>query len=267
MKTENRKEKAVQGRSAKLASEPDRAMSKQKSAKAAPSLERQADDTGTTTSPGRTGKKARQRALLLKIAARLFMKNGFAGTRIEDIAVEADISVPTVYAYFSSKRELLIEYLSETRHETLPVYDEVLANPPAAVDRAVAMLLYVNIREIRSREEKALWRELVSTRIAMNDHYDDKFDKSIVIFKAYIKKLLVHFVSTNQLDGSISLDVAVDMIYAVSVNNFHLLIASNSWTPERIWKRTEEQMMTFFGLSNVSGAARDPGAKSRSQRG
>jgi AcrR family transcriptional regulator len=56
--------------------------------------------------------RRQQRALesqerLLEAARRLFATRGYAETRIEDIAAEANVSVPTVYATFQSKRGVL----------------------------------------------------------------------------------------------------------------------------------------------------------------
>jgi len=44
---------------------------------------------------------------MLEAARRLFATRGYAETRIDDIAAEADVSVPTVYATFQSKRGVL----------------------------------------------------------------------------------------------------------------------------------------------------------------
>lgn len=44
---------------------------------------------------------------MLEVARRLFAERGYAETTIEAIASEADVSVPTVYATFQSKRGVL----------------------------------------------------------------------------------------------------------------------------------------------------------------
>lgn len=45
-------------------------------------------------------------AALLEAALELFLENGFAATRVEDIAARAGFSKGTVYLYFPSKRDL-----------------------------------------------------------------------------------------------------------------------------------------------------------------
>ena len=55
----------------------------------------------------RKQRAAESQERMLDAARRLFATRGFAETRLEDIAREADVSVPTVYAAFQSKRGLL----------------------------------------------------------------------------------------------------------------------------------------------------------------
>jgi AcrR family transcriptional regulator len=54
---------------------------------------------------------AHTQARILDAAAEAFVQNGFAGARIEDIAVAAGVAVPTVYKVFTNKRNLLMSAL------------------------------------------------------------------------------------------------------------------------------------------------------------
>src|SRR5688572_22128635 len=58
-------------------------------------------------SPLREQRAAETRAALLTAAHRLFVRDGWAGTGMRDVAAEAGVSTETVYAHFSSKRALL----------------------------------------------------------------------------------------------------------------------------------------------------------------
>jgi AcrR family transcriptional regulator len=51
---------------------------------------------------------AQTRRRIVDAAARVFEDQGFAGTRIEDVASEAGVAVPTVYKVFTNKVNLLI---------------------------------------------------------------------------------------------------------------------------------------------------------------
>ncbi len=56
----------------------------------------------------RSEQASRTRRRILEAAARVFEQQGFAGARIEDIAAEAGVAVPTVYKTFANKVNLLV---------------------------------------------------------------------------------------------------------------------------------------------------------------
>jgi AcrR family transcriptional regulator len=60
----------------------------------------------------RSEQAARTRHRILEAAESVFTEQGFAGTRIEDIAVAAGVAVPTVYKIFTSKKNILVGVLN-----------------------------------------------------------------------------------------------------------------------------------------------------------
>lgn len=56
----------------------------------------------------RAEQAAQTRRRILDAAARVLERQGFAGTRIDDVAIEAGVAVPTVYKVFTNKVNLLI---------------------------------------------------------------------------------------------------------------------------------------------------------------
>ena len=50
----------------------------------------------------------KRRDLILKVAAKLFADNSFAGVSINEIGIAAGISGPAIYRYFSTKEALLV---------------------------------------------------------------------------------------------------------------------------------------------------------------
>jgi AcrR family transcriptional regulator len=57
---------------------------------------------------------ASTRARIVDAAERVFVENGFAGARIEDVATAGGVAVPTVYKVFTNKRTLLAAVVDET---------------------------------------------------------------------------------------------------------------------------------------------------------
>ncbi len=66
---------------------------------------------------------ADRRALILREAGRLFARDGYAGTRLEDVAAAADVTKPMVYRHFESKKALYVALLARHRDD-LPAFLE-----------------------------------------------------------------------------------------------------------------------------------------------
>ena len=62
----------------------------------------------------RTEQAAQTRRRILEAAVRVLEAQGFAGTRIDDVATEAGVAVPTVYKAFTNKVNLLIGAVNQT---------------------------------------------------------------------------------------------------------------------------------------------------------
>ncbi|HEX7075469.1 MAG TPA: TetR/AcrR family transcriptional regulator [Hyphomicrobiaceae bacterium] len=192
--------------------------------------------------PLRDRKKARQRAELLRVAAELFRREGYEGTRMEDIAAQADVSVPTVYNYFAGKRDVLIDLLMQDRRETQTTFEVVVNNPPDEPADAFAALIHANMANIRSPEDKRLWRDLIAAVAKAHDREQDQFEKNHEIFRGYIKRLLRHFMRCGKLSGKLPLSLAADIIFAINSSNLRYLVAAESCTPEEIQNLARRQM-------------------------
>jgi AcrR family transcriptional regulator len=64
-----------------------------------------------------------RRALVLREAGRLFARNGYAGTRLDDVAAAAHVTKPMVYRHFESKKALYLALL-EKHEDDLPTFLE-----------------------------------------------------------------------------------------------------------------------------------------------
>lgn len=85
----------------------------------------------------------KRRAEILAVAGALFARDGYAGTRLDEIAAAAHVTKPVVYRHFESKKSLYLALLEKHR-EDLPGFldgggEEVSREdlPAAAVLRVV----------------------------------------------------------------------------------------------------------------------------------
>jgi AcrR family transcriptional regulator len=89
--------------------------------------------------------KARTREQLLRAAARVFARKGFAGASVEEIAESAGYSIGALYSNFHSKEQLFLELLTARTRPGGAYSDEVIAavgdgaaDPVAALSRLLA---------------------------------------------------------------------------------------------------------------------------------
>jgi TetR/AcrR family transcriptional repressor of mexJK operon len=80
----------------------------------------------TTRAP--EGRSARKRRAILEAATTLFLRSGYRGTSMDEIAALAGVSKQTVYKHFADKESLFSEIVISTVEEVAaPIHAEVLA--------------------------------------------------------------------------------------------------------------------------------------------
>ncbi len=99
-------------------------------------------------------------------AQRLFLERGFAGTSTDAIASEAGVSKQTLYVYYSSKEELLVDVMRHLIHEDpqnrLPTVDEVPLGTSDEVRRALSSLAQGLVANLMQPDYLALIRVVIA---------------------------------------------------------------------------------------------------------
>ncbi|MEZ4451910.1 MAG: TetR/AcrR family transcriptional regulator [Nannocystaceae bacterium] len=76
-------------------------------------------------------KSARTRERILDAAAHVLSRQGYAGTRLVDVASVAEVQAPAIYYYFESRDALIEEVMWVGAHRMRTHVEEVLAALPA----------------------------------------------------------------------------------------------------------------------------------------
>lgn len=97
----------------------------------------------------RARKKARTRQHIAGTAARLFGKHGYENVAVIDIAAAAEVSEQTVYNYFPTKQDLVLDRDEQVRDRFVTrIQDRAPGTSPATAIRAEALGLTESIRHI-----------------------------------------------------------------------------------------------------------------------
>lgn len=68
------------------------------------------------------GRSARKHQTILSAARALFLRNGYQGTSVDQIAASAEVSKQTVYKHFGDKQELLLTIVNDTVDSTVTAF-------------------------------------------------------------------------------------------------------------------------------------------------
>lgn len=88
-------------------------------------------------------RKSTAKDAIVRTAARLFYRQGYSNTGINQIIEEAGITKSTLYQQFRSKEDLLIYYLQETGNTTLKTLTEAAASAETPVEKITAVFDYL----------------------------------------------------------------------------------------------------------------------------
>lgn len=108
----------------------------------------------------RERQKAMRRKAISEAGVALFERQGFDNTTIEQIAREAGVSAPTVFKYFGSKQEIILEMLQKADETALQEARAHMAELDDPLD-ALCYLEQVLVDHALSMLPAPIWRELL----------------------------------------------------------------------------------------------------------
>ncbi|MBI2254592.1 MAG: TetR/AcrR family transcriptional regulator [Proteobacteria bacterium] len=173
--------------------------------------------------PLRERKKLKQRSDLLAAATGLFCDLGFERTRMEDIAAAADVSVATVYNYFPTKQQILLELVRTNALSSQEPSAEILKNPPADAVDAFMALMKIETGDIRGEPDKKLWRELLASMIRYQDSRAE-IEELRSLFRNNLRRLTKVLMQRGNLNGDIDVEAVIDIAYAIFAYHFRQLV-------------------------------------------
>lgn len=110
-------------------------------------------------------KREAQRAKILAVSLQLFVKRGFAATRIVDIAEAAAIAQGLLYRYFAAKDDILVALL-EAALPRLVAATKALAALPKPAGEKITMALQALVRGLDENDETGRYHLLIAMAAA-----------------------------------------------------------------------------------------------------
>lgn len=172
-------------------------------------------------------KSARTRERLLDAAAGVLSRKGFAGTRLSDIAEQAQVQAPAIYYYYSSREDLIEEvmYVGATAMRTNLL--EVLAGLPADTKPAdrIAAAVEAHLRHELEISEYAT--AIIRNANQLPENVSRRALAEVGAYNDIWRGLIAELDNAGQLRADV--DPAVARMLVLGALNW----AAEWWSPER----------------------------------
>ncbi|WP_435036548.1 TetR/AcrR family transcriptional regulator [Pseudomonas neuropathica] len=156
----------------------------------------------------RERQKEQRRQVIAEAALELFKRNGFAATTLDQIAVQAGVSAPTVVNYFGGKQEILLALLKQPDEQAMR---ESRANLDEDSDPLEALCEFEGLMTDYQLQAMpaSLWRELAP--FLLTGELAEAMSPWNAAVIEETKALLLHFQQAGQVRESIDVDVVATL--------------------------------------------------------
>lgn len=159
--------------------------------------------------PSRTGGRLRSQDAhdeVLRATADILEEAGYAGVTIEGVAARAAVAKSTIYRWWKSKAELVMEAYSHTVAERMPEPDtNTLSGDLAAF---TAALYQVVDHPLRVRALRGMMAEA-----QLDPAFEAPFRNWVQSRRAVVARLLTRGIERGELPADLDLDYATDLIF------------------------------------------------------
>lgn len=161
---------------------------------------------------------------MLIAAATLMRRNGYKGTSLADLAEALNITKPTVYYYFESKEQLLVEIVTSSQDQILEALRGIVAEDIPAIEKLRQMMFkYV---ECISTDSGAI--------IVMASYIEigDATRRMILAKSREANELIYSVLSEGEKDGTLRISDSTLVL--------HTIFGALNWIPR--WYRPDGRL-------------------------
>ncbi|KUN18824.1 hypothetical protein AQJ23_39545 [Streptomyces antibioticus] len=193
--------------------------------------------TGSGRRPYRNERRAEAaagtRAAILDAALRLFVAHGYAKVTIGEIAREAGIAVPTVYASTGGKNAILTTLVNRGVDD--PVVERTLEAVRAAPDaRSAVTSMAHGVRLDNERHLDIV--QVMITAAAVEEHVEEQVRQVSAAYRQALAVLAERLAELGVLRPGLSLERATDMLwFLLGLPSWRLFVVELGWS----WDETE----------------------------
>jgi AcrR family transcriptional regulator len=198
----------------------------------------------------RERQKEKRYQAIINAALSLIQEKGYAATSIEEIAASAEVAVGTVYNYFHTKADIIVEIYKSNITSNLSRGQDLIASFSGDYRQLVAGLLIVYAAGYCGGREKSLLREIYSVVMSEQALARQELLQSDYLLVEQLTGLLSQLQQQNQLKPHIDLNEAAYILFSVANYDVMIFITDDNmqfcFLEENIKKHIQ---LVFEGLS------------------
>lgn len=174
----------------------------------------------------RERQKEVRRKAITDAALELFSRQGFHGTTIEQIAGLAGVSVPTVFNYFGSKQQILLDILRGS--DELMVLDSrtVLEGFESAVEALCYMESHGTLHTLQILPA-SVWREILPLMLTPGSAFFDSYQASLKSHQQQMSSLVERLMDKGMLDPRLDVALCIQSLMDISFMQLIRLVAED----------------------------------------
>ncbi|UOQ46355.1 TetR/AcrR family transcriptional regulator [Halobacillus salinarum] len=198
----------------------------------------------------RNEKKQETREAIVQIAKQLFFEKGYDETTTEEIASKADIASGTLFNYFDTKADLLVEVFSEGLDEDLDDPEPGLSDEDLnkAASDLIYQYIYQRVKRYRFISQK-MFKDLLITSISALKKKPELLKKFIGLDFMLVDNLIV-FMNQLKEKGVLSSDFdsnqAAEVIYSCLAFEFLMCMYQEDLTFDDFLNGTKQKLQFIF---------------------
>lgn len=206
-----------------------------------------------------------RRQAISQAGVKLFERQGFQSTTIEQIAQEAGVSAPTVFKYFGSKHEILVEMLQEGDARAISDARAHIAEMDDPLD-ALCYLEKVLVDQALAMMPPAIWRELLLHVLSGGQSgLPDSYQRMNDILRSEIAALLRDLQAAGKLRADLDVDLAAFLLNDYS--HLQLLRLTSTEPLDLETHRKQVRLTSGLILHGMAPQRHDEPAKGRPAKG
>jgi len=195
----------------------------------------------------REKKKSEMKDRIFSAAVDLFNEKGFSNTSIHDIAENSNLAVGTLYNYFPSKNDLLLEIMQDemeiTITESSALFNDVNLQDKSAKD--IIKLLAKKIFSIPLLVNKESLKEIFIATFSSNVYMKNGMILDLELMKTF-QYLLERLQKANMINREMNIFSATKIFYSNMMIQMIIYLFEQGMDKEKLFENTDEMIDLIF---------------------